>query len=201
MPKIVVFTSGRSGSHLILENLRRFFRDYEVVQTHNPLYPVGDNDFCVISKRRDQFTANLSMCVASKLNKFHFYPGDVLTGAEPTEINENYFVNLCFFQKAFYKTLDQRVLPNRIDIDYEDLIADEKLLFSKFGIDEPIEPEVLASPYDVYELVTNVEEMRAVFEREAAKELTQQDLNNFIAGVEADMADIAKNHSGNRYYE
>jgi hypothetical protein len=201
MPKIIVFTSGRSGSHLIRANLSQHFRDYEVVQTHNPMYPVRDNDICVVSRRRDQFVANLSMCVASKLDKFHFYPGDTLDEKATTEISENYFVNLCFFQKAFYKTLDQRNLPNRIDVDYEDLIANDKYLFSKFGVDKSIKPLLLKSPYNVYELVNNIDAMRVVFAREANKEISQQELDNYIAGVAADISDIADNHKGNRYYE
>jgi hypothetical protein len=203
MPKIIVFTSGRSGSHLIQANLaQEFYNKYNVLQTHNPMLSVSPDDICIINKRRDNFMACLSMCVASKLNKFHFYQDDQeFTDIDPFEIDENYFTNLCFFQKAFYKTLELRNFSNQIEIYYEDLIADEFHLFSKFGITRSLSNDaVVKSPYNTLDYVLNYEKLKNIFNIEMAKDISELQLQEFIAGVEKDLADISENHDGNRYY-
>jgi hypothetical protein len=197
--KAIIFTAGRTGSRLIKANLTAVLK-IEAVSMHNPMFPVGESDICIVSKRKNGFIAALSMVVASKINKFHFYPSDnVILDTIPFIVNATDISNHCFFQKAFYKLIEKRNIPNPIEIFYEDMVADRFYLFNKLNLNYPMKDFLQKSPYNVLELVPNWEELENLFNTEMLVEISDLEMENFENSVAMDLDDIKINYNGNRF--
>jgi len=199
----VVFGAGRTGSHLIKHNLNQYFKSNLVITTHNPLLKLSTNDTIpVISRRRNMFDAILSMFVASKLDKFHFFKSDSSTiNIDPFAIDTVSFEGMFEFQTAFYRAIESRKFTNSIEVFYEDILLDSKYLFSKFGHDHQIKDLIIKSPYDVKSLITNIEQLSDLYRNLDSKGISEQSYNFFIETVENDLKNIQEEHNYNRYQQ
>ncbi|NDH69660.1 MAG: hypothetical protein EBY22_17545 [Gammaproteobacteria bacterium] len=196
----VVFGAGRTGSHLIKHNLAHYFNSDHVIQTHNPLLKLPtENTIPVISRRASMFDAIVSMFVASKLDKFHWFSTSSKINIDPFFIDSMAFTNMFIFQTAFYQAIEARKFTNAIEIVYEELLADPKCLFSKFGHDHNIKDHLKKSPYDAESFVINLEQLKDLYLDLSAKGITAQDYDFFIKNVESDLKNIKENHQGNRH--
>jgi hypothetical protein len=196
----VVFGAGRTGSHLIKNNLAHYFKSTCVTQTHNPLLELpNENTIPVISRRRSMFDAIISMFVASKLDKFHWTSVDSNINVDSFEINNTEFTDMFIFQTAFYQAIESRQFVNSVEIVYEELLADPKYLFSKFGHDYDIKNLLIKSPYDANLFIANIDHLRDLYSDLSTKGITAQDYDFFIKNVEGDLKNIKENHRGNQY--
>jgi hypothetical protein len=198
----VVFTAGRTGSHLIRNNLSKYFNSDQVIQTHNPLLELPTaNAIPVISRRRNTFDAIISMIVASRIDKFHWTRHDATINIDPFNVNVVDFEHSFVFQTAFYRAISARNFTNSVEIFYEDILDDPTHLFSKFGINHPIENLLIKSPYDSDSLITNIDQLQEVYTQLSATGISDSVYEYFITGIEDDLADIHDNHDGNRYQD
>jgi hypothetical protein len=196
----VVFGAGRTGSHLIKHNLANYFKSNCVIQTHNPLLELpAENTIPVISRRASMFDAIVSMFVASKLDKFHWVSANSNIIIDPFEITSTEFTNMFVFQTAFYQAIELRKFTNTIEIVYEELLADPKYLFSKFGHDCDIKNLIIKSPYDANSFVANIKQLKDLYSDLSANGITTQDYDFFIQNVENDLKNIKENHKGNQH--
>lgn len=160
MPSVVVLTAGRTGSHLIVENLRRAFKD--VHHTHNPFFrPVDNNSVCLVSKRKNDFLAIISMQVGAKTNEYTNYKSKEIV---PFIIEPKDFTNVYLHYNAVYNQIKFEYYEKIIEIYYEDLIENPKHLFSLFGLDMLTDYSLsLKSPYDYEEIVVNFKELLGLY--------------------------------------
>jgi len=202
----VVYTAGRTGSHLIINNLCRHYHvtrqlDSDrsivdgIVHTHNPLYiPPTENFIAIISRRHNQFESILSMELTKLTNEFVAYTNKEIT---PFAINLAKFKNCYLFQKAFYQAIDRTRYTKVVDIDYEDLISNPTCLVSDFNVKIDLSL-TKKSPYNYYNLVTNIKELKETFQELEQKSITPEEIENFKKTIESDLMDIRINHKGNR---
>ena len=197
---VVVFTAGRTGSHLIKHNLSKYFDSDQVIQTHNPLLELpASTTIPVISRRRNMFDAIISMIVASRIDKFHWTQHDATINIDPFDIDVLDFENSFVFQTAFYRAIDARKFTNSIEIFYEDMVDDLTYLFSKFGQNHTIENLLSKSPYDSNSLITNIDQLQNLYNQLNAIGISDDVYENFITSINNDLVDIKENHNGNRY--
>ena len=202
----VVYTAGRTGSHIIIQNLCRHYNIIShaytdrgfidgVVHSHNPLYESPtDNFIAIISHRRNLFEAIVSMKLTKKTNEFIQYTNKEIS---PYAIDITKFKNCYFYQKAFYQSIDRTKYKKIVDIDYEDLISDSNCLLADFGI--VIDLSLIdKSPYDYHNLITNIDELQEIFQELEQVPITLEELKQFKKTVEEDLMNILENHNGNR---
>jgi hypothetical protein len=115
---------------------------------------------------------------------------------KPYAINIKDFKNCYFFQKAFYRLIDHSIYKKVIDIYYEDLISDPECLLSEFNI--KIDASKGKSPYNYYDLVTNIDDLREVFNQLEKTPISEEEIMQFKSTVTEDLEDIRINHGGNR---
>jgi hypothetical protein len=203
----VVFTPGRSGSHLITKNLSSYFKSplrmhndadytYGIVHSHNPLYKPPTDDFvCIINKRKNEFDAIVSMILTKRTGEFIYYTNKDIDkfSVSATEFQETYT-----YYKSFYHAINQSYFKQIIEIYYEDLINDKKYLFSTLGINCDTEYMIQKSPYDYYKLVENISELRDLYNQLELTPITLEEIETFKNNIESDLIDIKINHNGNR---
>ena len=201
----VVYTAGRTGSHLLIKNLCKHydvairsdrginFTD-GIVHTHNPLYtPPTKNFTAIISRRHNLFESILSMELTKLTNEFVAYTNKKIT---PYLIDIENFKNCYFFQKAFYRAIDCSAYRKVVDIYYEDLISDLDCLWPEFNIKLDISNG--KSPYNYYDIITNVDELKEVYQQLEQVDITEEEIIQFKKTVQKDLDDIRINHNGNR---
>ena len=202
----VVYTAGRTGSHLIIRNLCDHYHvnqhfDYDtnivdgIVHTHNPLYtPPSDNFIAIISRRQNLFDAILSMELTKITNEFIDYSDKKIT---PYAIDLKKFESCYFYQKAFYQIIDTSKFKKVIDIFYEDLISNPDCLLEEFNFKFSISLSK-KSPYDYYNLITNIDELKKLYQTLEQTTITDDQLAQFKKTVRQDLDDIRMNYNGNR---
>jgi len=161
MTSLVVITAGRTGSLLIVDNLRRHFKD--VYHTHDPLYiPANHDSICVISKRKNDFLAMISMQIGVKTNEYLTYTNK---DVEPFIIEVKDFTNFYLHYNAIYTQIKTEYYKKIIEIYYEDLLDDPQHLFSLFGIDALTDYKLtLKCPYNYEKLVLNLKELKGLYD-------------------------------------
>ena len=202
----VVYTAGRSGSHIIVQNLCRHYNVVShayadrgvvdgVVHSHNPLYEPPTDDFiAIISHRRNIFESILSTELAKVTNEFTQYTNKEIS---PYAIDITKFKDCYFYQKAFYQTINRTNYRKTVEVDYEDLISDPNCLLADFGVKIDLSLSY-KSPYDYYNLITNINELQEIFQELEQKPITSEEIEQFKKKVEEDLMDIMVNHNGNR---
>jgi hypothetical protein len=196
----VIFTAGRSGSHLIRQNLSKYFRSDQVIQTHNPLLKLPTaNTIPVISRRKNIFDAIISMTVASRIDKFHWTHQDATINIDPFSIDPEDFKNSFVFHTAFYRAIDARKFTNSIEIFYEDMLNDLTHLFSKFECSQTMENLLIKSPYEPNSLVINTDQLKNLYNQLDTAGISDDVYEYFITNINHDLVDIKENHNGNRY--
>ena len=202
----VVYTAGRTGSHLLINNLCKHYgvdkrSDQSInftdgiVHTHNPLYiPPTKKFIAIINQRHNLFESILSMELTKLTNEFISYSDKKIT---PYIINVEDFKNCYFFQKSFYCAIDRSAYRKVIDIYYEDLISDPKCLWSEFNIEFDLSV-TQKSPYDYYSIITNIDELKEVYQQLEQVTITEEEIMQFKKTVQEDLDDIRMNHNGNR---
>ena len=141
----VIYTPGRTGSKLIERNLIDHFSslhrswqnkklfDSGIVHCHNPLYvPPNKNFICIISTRRNEFDAILSMITTKQTKEFATYTNKTI---EPFEVSETEFKSMFYYYTCFYEIINRSFFDSVVEMEYESLISNPKYLFSKLGID------------------------------------------------------------------
>jgi hypothetical protein len=201
----VVYTAGRTGSHLIVNNLTNYFkvpaRNYYdnnyingVVHCHNPLYIPPTDDFtCIVSKRKNKISA----IFASQTAEFTHYSDKII---EPFKISIDNFKSSYIHYESVYKLIDISYYNNIIEIYYEDLINDPLHLFSKLNINWSIKYLTEKSPYNYYKLIENIDELKFCYDTLELTEISIDDINSVKASIEEDLNDIRLNYNGNRPY-
>jgi hypothetical protein len=204
----VVFTAGRTGSHLIANNLSSYFKsplrshnkiDYEfgVIHSHNPLYkPPNDNFVCIINKRRDEFTGMVSMLLTKRTGEFTKYSNKNI---DSFNVSLHEFYAIYLYNKAFYKIIDQTNFKETIEICLEDMILDPYYLFNQFGIEQKtnysLSPQ---SPYDLTKIITNLDELYQSYTELEKTPVTDKDIEQVRNSINTELHDIRVNHNGNR---
>ena len=201
----VVYTAGRTGSHLIVKNLIRQYRvqprfDSDigfidgVVHTHNPLYiPPNNNFIAIISQRQNLFDSIISMEVTKITNEFVAYSNKPIT---PYAISIEQFKDCYFFQKAFYQAIDRTLYNKVIEINYEDLISNPDALSAV-----NVKIDILLgnkSPYNYYELITNINELKEIYLQLEQIPITTKDVEQLKCTIGADLKDIRTNYNDNK---
>lgn len=197
MFKAVVYTTGRTGSTLICKNLADHFgvahgRDRDkkiidgVVHAHNPLWrPPGPGWWCVLSRRRDLFTAVMSTMIGRMTNEFDNYKSHTI---DPRSIEIQDFVNTVWFMRCFYQAIDLSKFSHVIDIYYEDLMTDPKHLFKQFGIDKSIDYRLSQrAPYRYQDLIINHDDLKTVFDRLMLQPVTPDLIDCLKKTIESDL--------------
>jgi CTP:phosphocholine cytidylyltransferase-like protein len=191
----VVYTTGRTGSQLIVNNICQHYgvkswsyRDTEfthgVVHSHSPVYvPPSDNFIAILSKRRNLFNSILSTIIAKHTNEFTIYTNKEIISFT-VDINE--FKNCYFFQKAFYHAVDLSKFNKVVEVYYEDLISDSDCLLTDFSIklDNSLSSK---SPYNYYDIVTNIDELKDVFDLLEKTPLSDSEIDQYKLSVTADL--------------
>lgn len=180
----VVLTPGRTGSHLICDNLANYFQvpvldwldepiDGSVVHCHNPCFiPKYENTIGIISKRRDLLSTLISLGIAKKTKEYTEYTNQVL---EPFELNEHDFQKSYTWHKNWYHLIDKKTYSKVIEIYYEDLINDEYHLFSKFEIIQRTTYYDTKSPYDHKKSILNYDKIKEKFDIFESKEFVSDE--------------------------
>lgn len=207
----VIFTPGRTGSQLILHNLIRYFKcagrnSWEtnvtngcVVHSHNPLYnPPSPEFICVVSKRNDMFASILSKQIGRKTDEFVYYSNKVI---EPFTVALDQFTDNYYYSKCFYKSIDYTRFKSVVEIEYESLINDPTYLFSMFDVNVKTEYTLPKSPYKYQDLILNIEELKELYLKLEATDITTELLENFKLNIVNDLEDIRLNHNGNKNSE
>jgi hypothetical protein len=203
MDPVVVFTTGRTGSTLICQNLAKHTdepmtqeRDRvhsRIVHSHDPFWTAPTNNYmCVLSKRRDVFAQILSMIISKRTNEFTDYTKKSieLFAVEETEFESSYW-----FIKCFYQTVDVRQFKKTIEIYYEDLVSDPDYLFRKFDISKLTNYGVTKkSPYWSHDMILNMRELKTLFKHLEHQELTDELLSGFKESIKTDLEQVYKTH-------
>lgn len=203
MEPVVVFTTGRTGSTLICQNLSGHFgepmtqeRDQShsrIVHSHDPLWTAPSHDYiCVLSKRRDVFAQIISMIISKRTNEFSDYTKKSI---EPFEVDETELESSYWFIKCFYQTVDVFQFKKTIEIYYEDLVSDPDYLFRKFDISKLTNYGVTKkSPYWSHDMILNMRELKTLFTQLEQQSLTDELLNGFKESIKTDLEQVYKTH-------
>jgi hypothetical protein len=186
-----VFTSGRTGSHIICKNLSKYYNFKQhapghnitsgVVHNHYALWDPPDSEWiCILSKRHNNFESLCSMYIANQTREFVDYTG---LGVAPFEIDYESFVMNFDHIKLFYQAVDQTKFSKTITVWYEELITDPKCLFGQLGISQDTDLTVLAkSPYDYKKIIKNWEQALEWYTQLSdTRQYTQDDLETWKA--------------------
>lgn len=197
MFRAVVFTPGRTGSHLIINNLRAHFEHTAIIHTHNPVKtPPGAAFVGILSKRRNMFDAIMSSYLAMATNEAHTYT------TRPTNkfsVPLGDFENTWMYYTGFYDLVDRTKFTDIVEIYYEDMICDNKYLFSQFGINREIDlSRAPGSPRKYQEYILNLDELRDKFNDLNRRGLSDSALDSIRKSISKELADIKLNHRGNR---
>jgi hypothetical protein len=122
--------------------------------------PPHDDFVCILSRRRDVFASVLSHAVLDITQEPNNYTNKSLA---PFAINPDRFHGLYTNHVNFYKNLDLTFFKTKIEIWFEELISDPYYLFRQLGQAGETNYSVIdRSPYNYYELVTNIEQLKQV---------------------------------------
>lgn len=183
----VVYSAGRTGSHLICNNLISSslkITEYpfigtkpSIIHCHNPLYKPPQKTICIISKRRNIFDALMSRAIANITNEHYVYSDNNVPQAPVTitaeELHKSYVQYV-----SFYKLIK---LNNRkiFEIYYEDLIDDPYCLFSHLGIHKKINLLIThKSPYDYKKIIINHNELFEAYQRFLQINVSEQEVES-----------------------
>jgi hypothetical protein len=197
----VVFSAGRTGGHLIVNNLKHYFKTPYVDHSHNALIDLPfDDSIAVVSKRRNLFDAIVSMFVASRIDQFHW------TTIEPVvvpsfEVSKLDFENLFYFQTIFNQVIDQRPFVQKVEIYYEDMLEDSNYLMKQFGINEPMLHLIKKSPYNASSSITNINQLQEWYNQLVDQPISEDQVNFWKLNIEKQLSNIQKNHNGNKFKE
>jgi len=194
----VVYTTGRTGSHLICMNLSSYFQvpfysnqnstiTGGVVHSHDPLWvPSSSSDFiCILSKRKNIFDGIMSTLVGSISKEWIIYSNKSIN---PVVIDELDFTHCYWFMRAYYNAIDTSQFKKTIEIYQEDMLADPKYLFSLFDIDYDTQYELTKkSPYKYSDIVLNFSELKIVFDKLEKLPLTDELINNLKKSIKIDL--------------
>jgi len=134
---VVVFTHGRTGSHLLCANLAKWFEWPlvltkevhtwpSVIHAHNPLFN-KENCINVLSYRKDLF----SVAISTIVKKHQMSSG-------PITISDVEFDNFIIYSKAF-NHLIRTTKSNLVEIEYESMITDPSYVSLRFGMNTKID--------------------------------------------------------------
>lgn len=199
----VIFTTGRTGSQLIGFNIAEYFnipfdRSIKIYQNYNPssvgVYhshyptwvPVNSKDCtAIISRRRNLFDSILSSFVTIKTKEVNMYSNKVV---EPFYVDPIDFEYRYIFEQAYYKIIDFKAFGKVIDVYYEDMLADNKHLFSLFGVDRAMNMNLTKkSSYRNHELISNIDELKTLFNTLISRPLTDVEIESTRSSVEDDI--------------
>ena len=160
----VVFSPGRTGSTLIVNNINRWAGQDIAYATHNPNFvhsnefiPIHENLVCILSKRQNVFRAALSQLVLEHTQEPTFYTG---TKNTPFVADVNRFYGLYNQYIIFYNSINVNLYNQVIDINFEDMFNDDSYLFRQIGVDYKTDYSLCQkSPYNYYNLITNIDEI------------------------------------------
>jgi hypothetical protein len=153
----VILSPGRTGSSLIRQNLLTCFKSVE--HTHQATYkPQNKNTIGVISYRRDDFAAIMSMFLGAKNNEHTKYSNQYI---EPFAVDLGSFEKYYVGYHMFYKFIKTEYYAKTIAVYYDDMIQDPKYLFSLFGIDATTDYTVTEkSPRKAIDFIINFIELK-----------------------------------------
>lgn len=153
--RAVVFTPGRTGSQLIVNNIRNHF-NIPVIHTHNPLLEIVEGDaIAFVSYRHNVFESIASILLGKRTNEYTSY---TTKSVEKFTVSRAEFEDCFWFYKCFYQSINQDKFEKVIDVWFEDLINDPKYLFNLLGIDHATDYNFPKSPRNYYELISNIDQ-------------------------------------------
>ena len=198
----IVFTAGRTGSHIIMENLCMHFnvlRRYSdsasvngIMHSHNPfIQPFNEDCVCIISNRQNTLNSMLSAMIVNKTSEIREYTNKCI---EPFTVLKDDLWNSYIYHKVFYLLIDKTKFKRVVEIDYEDMLSDPKYLFSKFDIDKDIKFYGKKSPYDYYQIIKNIDEVKGWYAEFIQTQLTDETIRNVSSNLESDLQQIQIQH-------
>jgi len=192
MTFFVVFTPGRTGSSLIFKNLLKHFGKNIGVHSHSPLISsTTENTWAIVSHRRDLFSAIISTLVGKRTEEYIQYQGVYNTRFSVDQVE---FEATYQHYKLFYRAINRCNFNKVIDIYYEDLISDPKLLFASLGIEKTINLTLQEkSPYKNKELLINLDQCQQWFDYLESQSIPDSQLDLYKSGIEQDLELIKTN--------
>lgn len=193
----VVYTTGRTGSHLICMNLSSYFQvpfysnqnsniTSGVVHSHDPLWVPSSSDFiCILSKRKNIFNSIISNLVGRVSEEWTNYSNKSI---DPVVIDELDFTHCYWFMRAYYNAIDTSKFKKTIEIYQEDLLKDSKYLFSLFDIDCATQYNLTEkSPYKYSDIVLNFLELKTMFGELEKLPLTDELVDALKGSIKIDL--------------
>jgi hypothetical protein len=166
----VVFTPGRTGSQLIVNNIQTCF-NISVTHTHNPLLEVVNNDtIAFVSRRRNVFESVASTLLGKRSNEYTSY---TTKSVEKFIVGRTEFEDCFWFHKCFYQLINRSKFEKVVDVWFEDLINDPKYLFNLLDMDRLTDYNFPKSPRNYYELISNIDQCQMWYDD--LKDLTASD--------------------------
>lgn len=198
MLSAIVLTPGRTGSHIILDNLCSHFKiprlnnesnsEYGIMHSHNPYHDsLGKDCIAILSTRRNKLESILSAMIVPKTMEHRTYsnrPIDRFT------VSREDLWNSYLFHTIFYQLIDKTKFKTVIEIEYESMLADPKYLFSKFGVDKDIKFYGKKSPYNYYQIIDNINEIKDWFIDFENTSITDEMIFSVASNVEADLQQV-----------
>jgi len=173
---ILVISVSRTGSQLIHHNLAQHFRR-PVTSTHDALTEAQDNQLIVLSRRQNTFGTIKSLLVNRRTNEYVNYTNKE---HETFDVSQNEF-NETYWHVKCHEQITQKRFPSAVVVDFEYLIADDRYLFSLFGVDKQTNYALAKkSPYAAEKLINNYSQLSSWFETVSTQPLTQVALDNFV---------------------
>jgi|694.fasta_scaffold146030_2 hypothetical protein len=179
----VIITPGRTGSQLIRKNFQDFF-NIRITHTHNPLWSPPANCIAFISKRRNMLESIASTLVGKRSNEFTSYTYKIL---ESFTVDRTEFESCFWFYRCYYYIIDTTKFSKIIEVWHEDMLEDPKYLYGLLGIDKLTDYTFPKSPYDYYQLISNIDQCRGWFDCLVKQPITQDLIDSFKSSITADL--------------
>lgn len=179
----VVITPGRTGSQMIMKNFSNFSK-IKITHTHNPLWKPQNNSIAFVSRRRNVFNSISSTLVGTRSNEFTQYTNKII---EPFTVDRLEFENCFWFYSCYYNAIDRSQYAKVVDVWYEDLISDPKYLFGLIGVDRTTDLTFPKSPYNYYQLITNIDQCQEWYDQLSKLPVTQNLIDSIKSSIKSDL--------------
>lgn len=202
----VVYTTGRTGSYLICNNLASAFgvlvQDAEsydgsrgIVHCHDPLWKPASSDFiCVVSRRRDLFGAIMSTLVGRATDEFVEYS---TTAPPKISVSVKDFQACFWFMRCFYHVIPVEHYHRVINIDFDIMMRKPAYLFKRFGLVRDTDYTLSTrAPWRYQDIIENHRELRDVYDSIRNLAVTDELIASFQSSIQQDLKRIHNHTTG-----
>lgn len=198
----IVFTPGRTGSHIIMENLCVHFKiprlydtsdsEFGIMHSHNPDHnPLGEDCMAIVSTRKNKLESLLSSMIVAKTSESRSYTNRPI---DKFKVSRGELWNYYLFHTVFYHLIDKTKFKTVVEIEYESMLSDPKYLFSKFGVDKDIKFYGKKSPYNYYQIIDNVDDVKDWFAEFENVSITNEMIESVKNTIHEDLRQLQKQY-------